>query len=102
MNSIIDPFDSWSWLALGLSLVLLTIGFILVIRIHRKIWPSNVNPEAEYTFILMRSLFGFTEPEEIQIVASDYIYSGIAIVCINTSIPVYIRYFFLPTFIFIM
>ena len=65
INSIFDPFDITAWLTILVTLLVLTLGFLLTASIYNKYIPVKVAPNLNYGWYFMKSIFAFTEPEDI-------------------------------------
>ncbi len=64
-KSIIKPFDKYSWLANAVSLLALTLALCLLIWIYKWKLPQNVMPNVDLSFVVIRSVFGVTEPDPL-------------------------------------
>lgn len=64
-KNVIEPFDELSWLAIGLSLLGLTLVSFLIMFVYQKVCPQNTLPYLTKTDVFLKICFGFTEPERL-------------------------------------
>ena len=63
-RAVLDPFDFWSWMAIIISLVGLTIANLIMIKQYENICPSQTIPNLSKSHVILRILFGITQPDE--------------------------------------
>ena len=71
-----DPYDSVSWLAYGLAIVSMTVTIIIILKVYGYICPSRLSPYCDKTYLTIRLLFGFTEPDKIEFVSQSRYSTG--------------------------
>ena len=77
---IFQPFDKLSWFFIGISLMSLSFGFYVSFVIYSNICPQRRSQKFDLEYIVLRCLFGFTEPDDLTIInaRSGKIYSSIS------------------------
>ena len=63
---IIEPFDKGSWIAIGMCLLLLSVVFFASYFIYSKVCPQRIESKLDLEYLMFRSLFGLSEPDEIK------------------------------------
>ena len=68
-TNLIDPYDKWLWLSYGVSLLVISLVTLLIVRCHKAYLHSHkINPATDETFLMIRMVFGVTEPERLEFV----------------------------------
>ena len=76
-TNLIDPFDKTLWYFYGFTTLGLAITtYLIVIAYKRKICPAKLNPNCDPNYLLLRMIFGITEPEELIIVSKSTYSTG--------------------------
>ena len=70
-TNIIDPFDSTLWTCYGVSVVVLTLFALLTVQGFQCFCPDQIKPGYDQNFLLIRMIFGITEPDKIKIRAKS-------------------------------
>ena len=76
INSFTDPFDTFSWIGLGIIISIIIIGLLIILLFYKKYSPQNLQPNLEPYFIALKLIFGFTEPDEVDFFSQRTIYSS--------------------------
>ncbi len=66
-KNVIEPFDKASWIGVGISLTGLTLVSFLTMVIYKNVCPHNTIPNLTKTDVFFKIVFGFTEPEKLEI-----------------------------------
>ena len=75
-NRLLDPYDGYSWAGIILSIVFLTTMIVITIKIYQMIQKRDLAPCLDLKFIVLRLLFGVTEPDRITLVNSSSFTTG--------------------------
>ena len=76
-TNLVDPLDNASWMAYGLSVFTMTVTIMIIIKAYGHFCPSKLGPYCDKTYLTIRLLFGFTEPDRLDFVANSRYSTGL-------------------------
>ena len=86
-----DPFDKWSWLSYGISILAISFLTLFIVWSYKtQLSPSKINPYTDEVFLMIRMMFGFTEPERLEFVDRARNFAGGEMACFGTILEIYI------------
>ena len=66
-KNVIEPFDTPSWIGVGISLIALTITSLIIMTVYKSVCPENTIPNLKKFDITLKIFCGLTEPEKLNI-----------------------------------
>ena len=93
INFISDPFDGYSWLMQGIILILSTFGMLFCLGLYNKYCPQKIFTGIDFSYYVMRYLFGWTEPEQINVFQSQISAGRISSLCYMILVTAFLIFY---------